>query len=364
MKKIILLCQQGVPLELSPARYQLICEFEKRNYAIYCFFPGKVTDGYIKSKIHRCINTKSLSIKKFREKIKSISPDIVIAFTYEDAKVLYPLMKTMRNTKFVYYNLEIYTPQMEEYIYADEKFFKVKSKAAFFLNKIKEIIFVHDCYLFVIQDALRAKISAKHFIHHSNTMLIPNTYIYNSNDDVGVTRKGIIYSGGLNKLQLQTLIGDIEKLSNIPITFSGWSDKWFKTQFKKIHELYPEIRLSEQSLSQEKFTQFLNQFAVGLIWYSPTGNDNIDYIGMSSGKLFKHLSLGQPVIVMSCPGLDSIVCKYKLGVVINDVSQIKEAYESIMRRYSFYRENVKYVYKRKFDYEKIIIPFLEELDKN
>lgn len=363
LKRIVLLCEQGVQLEVSPARYQLICELKKRNYEIYCFFRGKINGETIKNFIDQCVNTKYLSIKDYRNKIKSINPDIIVASTYEDTKILYPLALTMKNTKFVYYNLEIYTPQMEGYIYTDKKFGNVRTKISFCINKIKEIIYVQKCNVFVIQDKLRSKTSAKYFIHHYNTMLIPNTYIYNPDDDMGGERNGIVYSGGLNKLQLQTLVDGLVKIPNVPITFSGWTDKWFRMRYKAIQKVNPNICLLEHNLTQEEFTKFLNGFAVGLIWYCKTGDDNIDNIGLASGKLFKHLSLGQPVIVVKCPGLSKIIEKYKLGVVIDDVSQIKDAYEMIMKRYSFYRRNVKYVYEKKFDFSKLIAPLLEEFDK-
>jgi glycosyltransferase involved in cell wall biosynthesis len=92
------------------------------------------------------------------------------------------------------------------------------------------------------------------------------------------------------------------------------------------------------------------------------GNDNIDNIGLSSGKLFKHLSLEQPVIAMDCPGLGRVVRKYKLGKTIHNVSEIKEAYEDIMKNYSLYQGNIRKVYQKKFDYDKVIQPFLKYLE--
>ena len=100
-----------------------------------------------------------------------------------------------------------------------------------------------------------------------------------------------------------------------------------------------------------------------MVWYSPASDANENDIGLSSGKLFRHLSIGQPVIVSPCPGLSSVVEKYKLGVVINNISELSDAYAKIMNDYSQYLQNIKRIYINKFDYSKIIQPFLREMEK-
>ena len=109
MKKILLLCQQqGCPIEVSPARYQLIHELRKKNYEIYVLYPGSIKDKTIKSEIQHFTNTSNLSMQEIRNKIINIAPECIIAFTYEYTKILYRLMWKMRKTVCVYYNLEIY----------------------------------------------------------------------------------------------------------------------------------------------------------------------------------------------------------------------------------------------------------------
>lgn len=363
MKKILLLCQQhGCPIELSPARYQLIHELSKRDYEIYVFYPGRIRDKKIKEEIHYFTNTLNLSIISIRNKIIKVAPENIIAFTYEDTRILYPLQKIMKSTSFIYYNLEIYTPSMEQYIQAKGLFFDVRCGVIYLQNKMKEISFTKGCKIFIIQDKLRKKTSAKYFIHHPNTLLIPNSYTFHKEDEIGNERSGIIYSGGLNKLQLESLMPQLETIPDLPITFSGWSDDWFIVQFKKMKALNPSCKFYHQKLPPEKLSVFLKQYAVGFIWYSPIKDENINNIGLASGKLFKHLSLGQPVIVNESPGIDKVVEKYELGIVIRDASELKKAYEQIMKRYSYYQKNIRDVYENKFDYEKVVQPFLNQLE--
>ncbi len=363
MKKVLLLCQQceAYSLESSPARYQLIHEFKTLGYKIYVFLPGRIRDRGIKNEIYQCVNTSHLSNGNIRRQIKRIAPEYVLAFTYEDAKILYPLPGVMKKTAFLYYNLEIYTP-MEHDRQLNGMAKGIRSVIRYVPNKCKEIIFTKQCRIFVIQDALRKKVSARFFIRHPVTMLVPNTYAYYGIDRGGPGSGGIVYSGGLNKLQLESLLKGLERLPDLAVTFSGWSDEWFKEQYKRLRVTHSGIKAYTRFMQPNQFTEFLSRYAVGLIWYTPTKDENVNNIGMSSGKFFKHLSLGQPVIVNVCPGLSRIVEKYKLGIVVWDASQVQDAYEKIMNHYSDYQDKIIRVYREKFDYEKVIQPFLRRME--
>ncbi len=364
MRKIILLCLQcGTPIELSPARYQLIHELNKRNYQIHVFFPGTILNRNIRSEIHRAINVRDLSIKKIKNEIRSIEPEYVIAFTYEDVLVLYDLPCKMKKTSFVYFNLEIYTPSTEKYVQPKGEFFNIRCGTAYVRNKIKEMIFIRQSKMFVIQDALRKKVSAKYGISHPNTLLIPNSYTFKEEDVVESQYSGMIYSGGVNRLQLESLVEGLSSMPDLPITFSGWSDDWFRKQYKKLITTHPSIKLCDQKIPPERFSEYLKQYAIGLVWYSRTRDENVNNIGMASGKLFRHLSLGQPVIVNNCPGIGKMIAKYKLGIVIHGVSELQGAYEHLMENYSYYQNNILNVYKNKFDFSKRVQPFFEQLER-
>ena len=80
--------------------------------------------------------------------------------------------------------------------------------------------------------------------------------------------------------------------------------------------------------------------------------------------MFKYLSLGKPIIAMNCFGLSHEIRKYNLGVVIDDISQLDDAYTKIMEKYTFYQENVIRVYKNRYDFNKTIKPFLDCMEKD
>lgn len=363
MKKVLLLCQQrGCPIDLSPARYQLFHELKNVGYEMYVLIPERISNTKIRGDIDHTVNTKGMRTKDIRSKIRAVEPDFVIAFTYEDALILYRLPNIMKTTVFIYFNLEIYTPRFETLTAGKDLLFRFRFLLKYLCNKVKEILFVRQCKLFVIQDSLRKRTCKKYLIAHPNTLLIPNSYVYNEEDQVDVGCDRIVYSGGFTKSHAKSLIENLEQLSNIPLTFAGWSDDYFKRRYDEIRKSCPNINVYQQKLPPEQLSSFLRQYAVGLIWYTSSKDENVYNIGLASGKFFKHLSLGQPVISIECPGVSNVIKKYRLGIVINNVSDLKQAYEHIMSHYSYYQNNVIRIYKKKFDYKKVIQPFIHELE--
>lgn len=364
MKKILLLCQQyKCPIELSPARYQLFHELKKMGYEVHVFAPERIANEKIHNDIDHSVNTSKMAIDDIRKRIKAINPEFVIAFTYEDALILYKLTGIMKRTVFIYFNLEIYVPNYGLFFRKENPFFYIRRTAEFLCNKMKELLFVRKCRLFVIQDNLRQRTCKKYFIAHPHTLLIPNSYVWHEGEQVENGCSGIVYSGGFSRFQAESLVDELDKVSDVPLTFAGWCDEYFRKRYKKLQVDYPNIKLCQQQLHPEELSDFLRQYAVGLVWYTPVKDENLYNIGLASGKFFKHLSLGQPVISIECPGLGNVIRKYHLGIVIQNVSELKEAYEEIMKHYSYYHNNVVRVYKKKFDYKKVIQPFLQELQR-
>lgn len=365
MKKIVLISLQGTPLEMSPARYQLLEQLHVRGYETYLFSQKHIKNRNGFEYIDHVINSQHMSVKDMRNKIKDINPHKVVASTYEDMKVVYILPWIMRTTSFFYYNLEIYTPYMDKDIRRREAYTYFKYKLNYPLNKLKEILYTKQSKAFTIQDAMRQRVSAKYHIKHKNTLFIPNSYNFNSDNIIEGNGCGIIYSGWIKK---GFLIGQFEELlnvKNVPVTFVGEMDSWCAERVGKLKITNPNIVFRRMHLSTEEYTKYLKQFSVGLVWYSPLKEDEAHYyMGLSSGKMFKHLSLGQPVIAVKCPGISREINKYKMGVVIDSISELETAYEEIMKHYSYYQNNVLRVYRTKYDFKRVVEPFLDLIDTN
>lgn len=365
MRKVLLMNQQGVPYETSPARYQLVHELKRKGYETYIFNAGKILRDENRKDIDHFIDTMNMSKREMRKRIMKIMPQYIIAMTDDDIRILFPLLFVMKKTFFIYYNLEIYTPEREQ------RRNRIKSalwhplawRTGYLCNKTKEIIFVNKCKLFTIQDNLRKRISRKYFIYHPDTLLIPNSYVYNEEDYIGSGKCGVVYSGVLARFRIEPLMNKLQNMSDFPLVFSGKCDAWSRNQFRILHAIHPDMKLIEQSLPPQKHLEFIKQYAVGLVWYDHAEDENEEYIGMASGKLFRHLSIGQPVIVSESPGLAEMVSKYKMGIVINDISKLAGAYEKIMDNYSQYQSNIRRIYPQKFDFAQNIKLFLERMEQ-
>ena len=363
MKKVILMCLQLGKIDLSPARYQLLKELKNNNFIKNLILPKEKNIEEVQSNIDYVIDTKDMSVNQIRKKIVQLHPNSVIATTYEDTCILYILPNILKATAFYYFNLEIYTKYYEVGLYNDADIYKfIKWRINYFLNKIKEVIFTRKSKLLVVQDSLRKRILAKYHINHKNTILVPNSYEYSGTNIVKCNSEGIVYSGGMWEVFLGDDIEHICENKSVPITFIGNPpNRYVASKLKKIQLRNSNIKVEKPLLSPKDYTEYLQKFSVGLVLYSPSKDENLNYIGLSSGKFFKHLSLGQPVIVSDCPGLGREVRKYKLGVVISSLSDIETAYHIIMDNYTFYQRNIERVYKRKYDFGKVISPLIKSM---
>ncbi len=363
MKKVVLMSLETTLLEWSPAKYQLLDELSSKGFETYLFLPGKLKNRKKYNSINYVINTEGMLNKDIRKKIIDIAPNAVIATIYIDTTVIYKLPYIMKNTSFYYYNLEICTPYLNKEVQKENFRHYIKYKFKYPLYKYKEMLYTRRVKAFSIQDRLRMRLSEKYHIKHSNVILIPNSYVFDETKIISEKQTGVVYTGGIKRdffLKQMKNLGDVKRT---PLTFSGRIDLWCKKEMKKIKNTNPDIELVEQILSIDDYTKYLQQFAVGLVWYSPLKEDQANYyIGLSSGKMFKHLSLGQPIIATKCPGITETVNKYKLGIVIDNISELDDAYEEIMRNYIYYRENVIRIYRNRFDFKKVITPFIECID--
>ena len=367
-KKVVLMALEGCNIEQSPAKYQLISELSEWGFEIYVFYPGRLKRrkvGKIVESIDHIINIEGMSDKEIRKRIININPHVVIATVYVDAAVIFNLPYIMKNTAFFYYNLEIYTPYVNKEIKKEDIGFYVSYKFKYPVNKVKEVLYTRAVRAFSIQDSLRRNLSKKYYVWHPNTILIPNSYVYEESEIIPDGQIGIIYAGGIKRDFLVEQFDDLKTVKNVPLTFSGVIDQWCMERIKKLKRTNPNLKFENQLLPVNEYTDYMRTFAVGLVWYSSLKEDEANYcIGMSSGKMFKHLSLGQPIIAVRCLGIAEVVNKYKLGVVIDNISELESAYDTVMKNYSYYRENVIKTYKNKFDFKRVIAPFLECIEKS
>lgn len=356
MYTAIIMCLQGVPFSLSPARAQIVEELNLRGGEVIAFYPGVVKDQRIRSQLNRIVNTQFMDALSIRNKIKKLNPNIVICTTIEDAKICYTLPYVMKETDFYYYNLEIYVGSGR---WGKKGFIcKFASKIDYMKNKMREFLYVKGCKALVIQDKLRKKVLKRYWIAHPVTWLIPNSYSYMPCKCEVPHKSGVVYSGLMSNEVLASFIKQAPYITDFQLTMSGWNC----TELKRLKK-NPNIVVIQQQLSESDYNSFLSAYDIALIWYNLGQDENIRNIGLSSGKFFKHLSLGQPVIVNDAPGLAEEVRKYKLGVVINDLCELSNAVKIIYTHYDSYQKNIEQIYRKKYDFKRVSKQFFDTIVK-
>lgn len=89
------------------------------------------------------------------------------------------------------------------------------------------------------------------------------------------------------------------------------------------------VVFSLEPVGQEELHELVASADVGLALYK-RADDNVFYLGLSSGKLAEYLRAGLPVVTSDFPGLRDLVEKYACGVSIADLSELEAAISRIL----------------------------------
>lgn len=71
---------------------------------------------------------------------------------------------------------------------------------------------------------MRKNISKKFHVRHKNTILIPNSYVFDKSRIDGSTGKGVIFTGGIARWGLSDQLYKLEFVKAAPVTFAGRID--------------------------------------------------------------------------------------------------------------------------------------------
>ncbi len=115
-------------------------------------------------------------------------------------------------------------------------------------------------------------------------------------------------------------------------------------------------------LENNKVVEFISDYEIGFCFYNFDNQyvkeNSFNYISAPSGKMFKYLAAGVPVVCSNIIGFD-FVKDFKCGIQINslDEDSIREAVLEIRKDISYYSENAKTA-ARHFSFDKAVIPYL------
>lgn len=132
---------------------------------------------------------------------------------------------------------------------------------------------------------------------------------------------------------------------------------------------YPDLLAAKRLVinltyfDNDRVVDFISNYEIGFCFYNfdhPYVKANsFNYISAPSGKMFKYLAAGVPVICSDIEGFH-FVKEYECGILINSLDEvsIRNAVLEIRKNYSLYVENAKKT-ARHFSFDKAIVPYLD-----
>lgn len=199
-------------------------------------------------------------------------------------------------------------------------------------------------------------------------------YIQNAPDfeemELKSNRRGLIYAGGAyNVLGFYHCLNYLNKYKDEKLTLQG---AFLKADKEKVDLEYSHLLNEKRLIINNKYidnndvVEYLSDYEIGFCFYNfddPFIQKNyFNYASAPSGKMFKYLAAGVPVVGSNIPGF-KFVDEFKCGILVDDLSEesIQNAVLAIRENYNFYVENsIKAA--RFYSFDKSIVPYLKFID--
>ena len=214
----------------------------------------------------------------------------------------------------------------------------------------------------IIQSTLRKEYLFKNL--PVKVFYVQNAPVYN---DICIKheRRGLIYSGtAWDPFGFYHCLNYVQKYCDETLTVQGVVLKHDREKIEANYSgLLKEKRLliHNEYFTNEEVSDFISNFEIGFCFYNfeISWINSYNYITAPSGKLFKYLAAGVPVVGSNILGF-SFVNEFNCGVLINELNEaeIRAAILKIRENYSFYVSNAIAAAKH-FSFDKAIKPYLE-----
>ena len=183
-------------------------------------------------------------------------------------------------------------------------------------------------------------------------------------------RRSLIYSGSSIKiLGFYHCLDYLNKYPDEKLTVLG---AFFDADKKNVNEQYINLLnenrliINSKYLDNDDVVEYLSNYEIGFCFYwfdDPFMQKNyFNYMSAPSGKMFKYLAAGVPVVCSNITGFQ-FVKEFQCGILIDnlDADTIRNAIMMIRNNYSFYVDNTKTAAAH-FSFDKAITPYLEFIE--
>ena len=117
-----------------------------------------------------------------------------------------------------------------------------------------------------------------------------------------------------------------------------------------------KVIFSTDPLSHDEYPSMVHSADVGIAFYEEQSHsrftqDNIRYVGRSSGKIAYYLMMGLPVVVNNWSNVGDMILRFQCGWVVENPLSTREALEHIFANIETYRSNTQLCFAQEFDFK-------------
>jgi glycosyltransferase involved in cell wall biosynthesis len=217
----------------------------------------------------------------------------------------------------------------------------------------------------IIQTALRYQYLFKD--EKLRTFFIPNSPVYEERR-FHADKKGLLYGGtAWDHFGFYHCLEYLEEYTDTPMTVRGALPA---ADRERVNKEYAELLqrkllvIDERYLDNKDVVEYFSQFEIGICFYNfdVEAVRHFNYQSAPSGKLFKYLAAGVPVLAIDIIGF-KFVEEMQCGVLIPNLepATIRAGIEKIRSAYAFYEANTKAAAKY-FSFDKALQPYLDYTD--
>jgi hypothetical protein len=180
-------------------------------------------------------------------------------------------------------------------------------------------------------------------------------------------RSSLIYSGStINALGFYHCLNYLNKYKEEKMAVLG---AFFEEDKKRVNEEYSNLLREDRLLINEKYldndevVEYLSNYEIGFCFYffdDPLLQNNLfNYMSAPSGKMFKYLAAGVPVVCSNIPGFQ-FVKEFQCGILIDSLEEdvIRNAILSIRQNFDFYVQNAIKAAKF-YSFDNSIAPYMD-----
>jgi hypothetical protein len=201
-------------------------------------------------------------------------------------------------------------------------------------------------------------------LSHFKVFYIQNAPIYKELVQPGL-KKGLLYGGtAWDAFGFYHCLNYIKAFKEEILTVQGAVPK---NDENKINTEYKNLLITKRLIINDTYIEnknvvnYFSQFEIGFCFYNFDLEwiNHFNYKSAPSGKLFKYLAAGVPVVANNIIGF-AFVTELKCGVLINDLSEekIREAIQKIRNNYAVFAANAIFAAKH-FSFDKMVQPYLD-----